>query len=572
MSTDRVPQKSTGHLERWVPGIGMIRRYQPGWLRADFVAGIVLAAILVPQGMAYAELAGLPAVNGLYTTMVCLVGYALFGPSRILVLGPDSSLGPLILLAIFPLAITHDPAELVALAGMLALLVAAIEIGLGLGKLGFVADLLSKEVQVGYMIGLGITIMVGQLPKLFGFSTDADKFLDEVRAFFDGLDARNGYTLAVGLASLALLLILPRFTRRIPAVLITVILSTLAVALLNLKDKGVTTVGSLPQGLPRPQFPDIALSDIGALLAAAIGITLVSLADTIATSTSFAARRGDEVDASQEMIGIGAANAFAGLFQGFPVSTSGSRTAVAEQGGAKSQVTGLVGAGLVAIMLLFLPDLLANLPNSALAAIVIAAALSLMDIAAVAKFRRVRTSAFVLAMTTALGVVLFGVLEGILIAVGLSILGFFKRNWWPTGQVLGRVASLDDAWRTVEAYPDAIQTPGVVVFRWEAPLFFANASVFRQEIHQLVNRFDAHWVVVQCEAITDIDVTAADMLERLDRELNQHGVHLVFVELRNRLYELLTRYGLLETLDQRHFYDSLDDALTSIDTMVRSRP
>ena len=572
MSTERVPQESTGHLERWVPGIGMIRRYQPGWLRADFVAGIVLAAILVPQGMAYAELAGLPAVNGLYTTMVCLVGYALFGPSRILVLGPDSSLGPLILLAILPLAITHDPAELVALAGMLALLVAAIEIGLGLGKLGFVADLLSKEVQVGYMIGLGITIMVGQLPKLFGFSTDADKFRDEVRAFFDGLDARNGYTLAVGLASLALLLILPRFTRRIPAVLITVILSTLAVALLNLKDKGVTTVGSLPQGLPRPQFPDIALSDVGALLAAAIGITLVSLADTIATSTSFAARRGDEVDASQEMIGIGAANAFAGLFQGFPVSTSGSRTAVAEQGGAKSQVTGLVGAGLVAIMLLFLPDLLANLPNSALAAIVIAAALSLMDIAAVAKFRRVRTSAFVLAMTTALGVVLFGVLEGILLAVGLSILGFFKRNWWPTGQVLGRVASLDDAWRTVEAYPDAVQTPGVVVFRWEAPLFFANASVFRQEIHQLVNRFDAHWVVVQCEAITDIDVTAADMLERLDRELNQHGVHLVFVELRNRLYELLTRYGLLETLDQRHFYDSLDDALTSIDTMVRSRP
>ena len=422
MSTDQVPRESTGHLERWVPGVGMIRRYKPAWLRSDVVAGVVLAAILVPQGMAYAELAGLPAVNGLYATMACLVGYALFGPSRILVLGPDSSLGPLILLAILPLAIADDPSELVALAGMLALLVAVIEIGLGLGKLGFVADLLSKEVQVGYMIGLGITIIVGQLPKLFGFSTDADKFLDEVRAFFDGLDARNGYTLAVGLASLALLLILPRFTRRVPAVLITVILSTLAVALLDLKDKGVTTVGSLPQGLPRPQFPDVALGDVGALLAAAIGITLVSLADTIATSTSFAARRGDEVDASQEMIGIGAANAFAGLFQGFPVSTSGSRTAVAEQGGAKSQVTGLVGAGLVAIMLLFLPDLLANLPNSALAAIVIAAALSLMDIATVAKFRRVRASAFLLAMTTTLGVVLFGVLKG-------SCLRSCSRSW-----------------------------------------------------------------------------------------------------------------------------------------------
>ena len=564
MSLERSPTSSRGGLDRWVPGVGLMRRYQRGWLRSDLVAGVVLAAILVPQGMAYAELAGLPAVNGLYTTMACLVGYALFGPSRVLVLGPDSSLGPLILVAILPLSVTDDPAELVVLAGMLALLVAAIEVGLGLGKLGFVADLLSKEVQVGYMIGLGVTIIVGQLPKLFGFSTDADAFVDELRAFINGFDQRNSYTVAVGLASLALLLILPRFTRRLPAVLITVVLSILAVSLFDLTSHGVSTVGSLPQGLPRPQFPSVALSDIGALFAAAIGITLVSLADTIATSTSFAARRGDEVDASQEMIGIGAANAFAGLFQGFPVSTSGSRTAVAEQGGAKSQVTGLVGAGLVAIMLLFLPGLLTNLPNAALAAIVIAAALSLMDIATVAKFLRVRTSAFMLAMTATLGVVFFGVLEGILIAVALSILAFFKRNWWPTGQVLGRVDSLD-SWHSIAVYPDATQTPEVVVFRWEAPLFFANAGTFRQEIRRLVSSSGAHWVVVQCEAITDIDVTAADMLERLDNELNDHGAHIVFVELRSRLHDLVTRYGLLETLDRRHFYDSIDDALADID-------
>ena len=412
---------------------------------------------------------------------------------------------------------------------------------------------------------------MGQLPKLFGFSTDGENFVQDVRAFFEGLDERNRYTLAVGLASLALLLILPRFTRRIPAVLITVILSTLAVPLFDLTDKGVTTVGSLPQGLPSLQFPSVPLSDIGVLLAAAIGITLVSLADTIATSTSFAARRGDEVDASKEMIGIGAANAFAGLFQGFPVSTSGSRTAVAEQGGAKSQVTGLVGAALVAIMLLFLPDLLANLPNSALAAIVIAAGLSLIDIATVAKFLRVRMSAFVLTMAATLGVVFFGVLEGILIAVALSILGFFRRNWWPTGQVLGRVASLDDAWHGLDLYPDAEQTPGVVVFRWEAPLFFANANMFREEIRRLVHSSDARWVVIECEAITDIDVTAADMLERLDSELNERGVHLVFVELRSRLHDLVNRYGLLETLDQKHFYDSLDEALAAIAARGRER-
>ncbi len=563
MESAPIPEVPPSRLEHWVPGVGVIRRYRRGWLRPDLVAGVVLAAILVPQGMAYAELAGLPAVNGLYTTVACLAGYALFGPSRILVLGPDASLGPLIFAAIAPLAVTNDPAELVALAGMLALLVAAIEIALGLGKLGFVADLLSKEVQVGYMIGLGITIVIGQLPKLFGFTTDADGFRNEVRAFFEGLDQRNRYALIVGLVSLALLLVLPRFTSRIPAVLITVALSTAAVSLFDLTAHGVSTVGSLPQGFPRPQFPSVDVGDIGPLLAAAIGIVFVSLADTIATSTSFAARRGEEVDASQEMIGIGAGNAFAGLFQGFPVSTSGSRTAVAEQSGAKSQVTGLVGAAVVLLMLVFLPDLLANLPNSALAAIVIAAALSLMDFASVRRFLRVRTSAFVIATTAALGVVFFGVLEGVLIAVAFSILLFFKRNWWPTGQVLGRTPGVD-GWHGIAAYPDAVQVPGVVVYRWEAPLFFANANIFQREVRRLVKRSDARWLVVQCEAINDIDVTAADMLERLDAELNERGVHLVFVELRGRLHDLITRYGLLETLDRRHFYDSIDDALEDI--------
>jgi len=556
-------QVTRASVGRWVPGIALLAKYERGWLRPDLVAGVVLAAILVPQGMAYAELAGLPAVNGLYTTVACLVGYALFGPSRVLVLGPDSSLGPLIFAAIVPLSITGDPAELVAFAGLLALLVGAIEIGLGLGKLGFVADLLSKEVQVGYMIGLGVTIVVGQLPKLFGFSTDADGFVDEVRAFANGLDERNRDTLIVGLASLALMLVLPRFTSRIPAVLITVVLSTLAVSVFDLKSHGVTTVGSLPQGFPRPQIPSVDLGDVGVLLAAAIGITLVSLADTIATSTSFAARRGDEVDASQEMVGIGAANSFAGLFQGFPISTSGSRTAVAEKSGARSQVTGLVGAALVVVMLVLLPDLLANLPNSALAAIVIAAALSLMDVAAAATFLRVRKSAFVLALTATLGVIFFGVLEGILIAVTLSILMFFRRNWWPTGEILGRVPSLD-SWHSVGAYSDAVQVPGVVVFRWEAPLFFANAGQFREEVRSLVRRSGVRWVVVQCEAMTDIDVTAADMLERLDEELNGQGVNMLFVELRSRLHDLVVRYGLLETLDHRHFYDSIDDALAEI--------
>ena len=562
MDAEQVEERPKG-IDRWVPGIHMLRTYRPSWLRSDLMAGIVLAAILVPQGMAYAELAGLPAVTGLYTTIACLVGYALMGPSRILVLGPDSSVSPLIFAAITPLLAGGDPATAITLAGMLALFVGAIEIGLGIGKLGFVADLLSKEVQVGYMNGLAITIIVGQLPKLFGFSTDADGFVEEVKAFFTSLDKTNATTLILGLTTLAVLLVLPRLSKKIPAVLVAVVGATMVTGLLELAKEGVETVGALPQGLPVPAFPWTSLSDVGPLLAAAVGIVLVSLTDTIATSTSFAARRGDEIDPNQEMIGIGSANFAAGLFQGFAISASGSRTAVAEQSGSKSQVTGLVGAGVVVVLLLFLPSLLADLPQSALAAVVIAAALSLVNLPILRKYLRVRKTSLLLSLVATIGVVLFGVLEGILFAVILSILLFFRRSWWPHGEVLGHVAHLD-GWHSVEAYPEAEQVPGVVVYRWEAPLFFANAGIFRQEVRRLVRRRRPRWIVLQCEAITDIDVTAADMLERLDRELNAQGVSIAFVELLSRLQDLVLRYGLLETLDREHFYPSVKSALEAI--------
>jgi len=562
MDAEQVEERPKG-IDRWVPGIHMLRTYRPSWLRSDLMAGIVLAAILVPQGMAYAELAGLPAVTGLYTTIACLVGYALMGPSRILVLGPDSSVSPLIFAAITPLLAGGDPATAITLAGMLALFVGAIEIGLGIGKLGFVADLLSKEVQVGYMNGLAITIIIGQLPKLFGFSTDADGFVEEVKAFFTSLDKTNATTLILGLTTLAVLLVLPRLSKKIPAVLVAVVGATMVTGLLELAKEGVETVGALPQGLPVPAFPWTSLSDVGPLLAAAVGIVLVSLTDTIATSTSFAARRGDEIDPNQEMIGIGSANFAAGLFQGFAISASGSRTAVAEQSGSKSQVTGLVGAGVVVVLLLFLPSLLADLPQSALAAVVIAAALSLVNLPILRKYLRVRKTSLLLSLVATIGVVLFGVLEGILFAVILSILLFFRRSWWPHGEVLGHVAHLD-GWHSVEAYPEAEQVPGVVVYRWEAPLFFANAGIFRQEVRRLVRRRRPRWIVLQCEAITDIDVTAADMLERLDRELNAQGVSIAFVELLSRLQDLVLRYGLLETLDREHFYPSVKSALEAI--------
>ena len=558
-------------LQRWAPGLATIRTYQRAWLRSDLVAGVVLAAILVPQGMAYAELAGLPAVTGLYTTIACLVAYAVFGPSKVLVLGPDSSVSPLILAAITPLIVTNDPASAIALAGMLAILVGLIEIGLGVAKLGFVADLLSSEVRVGYLNGLAVTVIVGQLPKLFGFSTSADNFIGEVRAFVHGLDQTNRTTLVTGIVTLAVLLVLPRLTRRVPAVLVAVVGVTVVSAALDLAAHGVKTVGSLPQGVPVPALPWTKLSDVGPLLIGAVGITMVSLTDTIATATSFAARRGDEVNPDQEMVGIGTSNIAAGFFQGFAVSVSGSRTAVADQSGAKTQLTGVVGAVLVVLLLLFFNGLLADLPQTALAAVVITAALSLTDLAAVRRFARIRPSSLAVSLVATAGVILLGVLQGIVIAIVLIVLLFFKRSWWPHGAVLGNVPELG-GWHSTARHPEAAELPGIVVYRWEAPLFFANCGQFRDQLRNLARERAPAWIVLQCEAVTDIDVTAADVLKALDEELNAAGTRLAFVELRDRLQELVRRYGLDTTLDQEHFYPRLDQALAAIDTASGDDP
>ena len=564
-------KKGPSGIARWIPGVWAIRTYDRRWTRSDVVAGVVLAAILVPQGLAYAELAGLPPVTGLYTSIGCLVGYAVFGPSRILVLGPDSSISPLIFAALLPLlAASGDVHRAIALAGMLAIIVAIIEIGLGIGKLGFVADLLSSEVQVGYMNGLALIIIVGQLPKLFGFSTDAEGFGPELKAFALGLDRTVVAALVVGLGVLAILLVLSRFTKVVPAVLVGIVAATVVSAIFDLHAHGVSTVGTLPRGVPTPSVPWTKWADVGPLTVAAVGITLVSLADTIATSSSFGARRGEEVDPNQEMIGIGAANLAAGLLQGFAVSTSGSRTAVVEQAGAKSQLASLVGAGIVVALLLFFNSLLADLPQSALAAVLIAAALSLLDLGALVRYSRVRKSALILSVVASLGVIVLGVLPGIVIAIVLAVLLFFRRSWQPHGAVLGDVQDLG-GWHNVERHPDAREIPGIVVYRWEAPLFFANAAAFRAQIRRVVAERSPSWVVVQCQAMTDVDVSAARMLEQLDRELNASGIHMAFVEMRSRLQDLVSRYGLFETLDRDRFYPTLEAAIAAVGGVTRRR-
>src|SRR6476620_696310 len=463
-----------------IPGLAALRSYRPGYLRQDLVAGLILTALLVPQGMAYAELAGLPPITGLYTSILCLAGYAVFGPSKILVLGPDSAVGPMIAACVIPLvAANGDPGKAVAYASILALMVGAVTVLAGVFKLGFVATLLSKPTQIGYMNGLALTIVIGQLPKLFGFSVDADGLIEETGAFVAGLT--NGRTvpaaLLVGVGSLVLILGFQRLLPRVPGVLVAVVLASVAVNVFDLTGLGVSVVGGLPEGFPPFTIPTVPLADLGLLFAGALGIALVSLTDTISTASAFAGRRGEDVDGNREMIGIGAANVAAGLFQGFPVSTSGSRTAVAEQNGARSQVTGLVGAGAVTLMLVFFPGLLRNLPQPTLAAIVIAASLSLADLPGLRRLWRQRRSDFALAMAAFLGVALLGVLPGIALAVALSVVDVFRRVWRPYRAVLGRVDGLK-GYHDVRRYPDAEQLTGLVLYRFSGQIIFAKAKTF----------------------------------------------------------------------------------------------
>ena len=548
----------------YLPGVALITSYQRKWLPRDIVAGLVLSALLVPQGMAYAELAGLPPVTGLYTSILCLLGYAVFGPSRILVLGPDSALGPMIAATIAPLLLAGgDPARAVVLASLLAVLVGVVMVIAGLARFGFVADLLSKPTQIGYMNGLALTIIISQLPKLLGFSVDADGLVAEARGFVFGLaqGEANATAAVLGVLSLVGILLLNRLLPKVPSILIVVVLAAVAVNALDLESHGVGTVCVIPQGIPPFTVPMVSWNDVPPLFLGALAIAVVALADTMSTASAFAARRGEQVRGNQEMIGIGAANIAAGFFQGFPVSTSGSRTAVAEQARSKSQVTGLVGAAVITLVLVFASSAMQYVPQPTLGAIVIAAALSLADIAGTRRLWRQRRMEFTLSIIALLGVALLGVLPGILVAVGLSILNVFRRAWWPHHVELGRVEGIAGLHDT-ERYPEAEVLPGLVVYRFDAPLIFANARVFGMALRAIAEeRPDLRWLVVAAEPITDVDTTASDMLQELDVWLNERGVSLIFAEMKDPVREKIERYELTRTIDPAHFFRTLDEAV-----------
>lgn len=550
---------------RWLPGMLVLRHYEIAWLRHDLVAGLVLTTVLVPVGIAYAVASGLPAITGLYATIFGLLAYALFGPSRVLVLGPDSSLAALILGIVLPLS-AGDPQRAMALAGMMAVVCGTLCIVAGAARLGFVTELLSKPIRYGYMNGIALTVLVSQLPAFFGIPIHGDGLLNNSLALVEAVftDKTNWTSLMLGSGTLAVIWGLKR-CKRLPGVLIGVVGTTVTVAVLDLVTRAdVSVLGSLPKGLPALVFPAIALDDVVPVLLGGLAVALVSFADTSVLSRAYAARARSFVDPNQEMVGLGVANLAVGLFQGFPVSASASRTPVAEAAGAKTQLAGIVGALAVAALLMVAPDLLKSLPTATLAAVVIASAVALIEIKDLRRIYRIQRWEFWLSIGCMVGVAVLGAIEGIGLAIVIAIIEFLWDGWRPHFAVLGRVDGVK-GYHDITRYPDARLIPGLVLFRWDAPLFFANAELFRDHVQGAVaaSPTPVRWLVVSAEPVTSVDVTAADILEELDDTLHAAGIDLCFAEMKDPVKDKLKRFGLFSSLGEQRFFPTLGQAVGS---------
>jgi len=562
-ATPKVPER-IGWL-RWFPGISTLRHYRTAWLHHDVVAGMVLVTMLVPVGIAYAVASGVPGIYGLYATIVPLLAYATVGPSRILVLGPDSSLAAVILGVVLPLSGT-DPLRAVALAGAMAVVSGALCILAGVARLGFVTELLSKPIRYGYMNGIALTVLISQLPKLLGFKIEDTGPLRELWAIAKAVVSgkTNWTAFAIGAGSLAVILLLRR-DKRIPGILIAVLGATSIVGLFDLATRAdISVLGPLPQGLPAFAIPWIGYDDIIPVLIGGGAVALVSFADTSVLSRAYAARLGTPVDPSQEMVGLGAANLAAGFFQGFPISSSSSRTPVAEAAGARTQLTGVVGALAVAALLLFAPNLLRNLPSAALAAVVIASAIGLFEITDLKRIFQIQRWEFWLSIACFAGVAVLGAIPGIGLAIVIAVIEFLWDGWRPYSAVLGRADGVE-GYHDVTRYPGARQIPGLVLLRWDAPLFFANAEPFKERVLDVVAKASppVRWLVVTAEPVTSVDVTAADALVELGASLHDADIELCFAALKDPVKDKLKRFGLFAQIGERCFFPTIDAAISS---------
>ena len=480
-------------------------------------------------------------------------------------LGPDSSLAALILGVVLPLS-AGDPAHAIALASAMAVVSGLVCIAAGAARLGFVTELLSKPIRYGYMNGIALTVLVSQLPKLFGFSVGGEGPLHKLWSMAQSIaqGETNWATFAIGAGVLAVVFTLKPF-KRIPGILVAVVGATLIVRGLGLNEShGVSVLGSLPRGLPAFAIPWVALDSIVPVLIGGVAVALVSFADTSVLSRAYAARLRQKVDPNQEMIGLGVANLAAGFFQGFPISSSSSRTPVAEASGARTQLTGVVGALVVALLLVVAPNLLAYLPSSALAAVVIASALGLVEFEDLARIYRIQRWEFWLSMACFAGVAVLGAIPGIGLAVVAAVIEFLWDGWRPHSAILGCAEGVK-GYHDITRYPEARQVPGLVLFRWDAPLFFANAEFFKERALDAIAQAPspARWLVIAAEPVTSVDVTAADVLAQLDRTLLSSGIQLVFAELKDPVKDKLKRFELFAQIGDKNFFPTIDEAVAA---------
>lgn len=543
------------------PGLAQFRGYRRSWLRGDVMAGLTVAAYLVPQGMAYATLAGLAPVAGLWASLLPLLIYAVLGSSRYLSAGPESSTALMTASALAPLA-AGDSGRYAMLAAALAGLVGVLCVAAGLLRLGFIADLLSRPVLIGYMAGVALIMVAGQLGRLTGTTVTGDGFIAEVRSLAHALPNVHWPTLALSAAVLAALLVLARIVPRAPGPFIAVALASAAVAVFSLDRHGIGVIGAVPEGLPPVGLSSVPLSDLATLAAASGGVALVAFSDSVLNARVFAARKGETIDANAELRALGLCNMGSAVCHGFPVSSSASRTALGELAGARTQMYSLVALSLLLAVMLFAHGLLATFPTAALGAMVVYAAVRLIDIAAFRRLAKFRRSELILALLTACAVLIFGVLYGVLAAVGLSILDLLRRVARPHDSVLGfvpGVAGMHD----IADYPQAQLEPGLLVYRYDAPLFFANAEDFRTRAMAAVdaNPDPVRWFVLNAEANVEVDLTALDAVDQLRRDLTRRGIVFAMARVTWHLRVALDAAGLLDTIGEDHIFPTLPTAV-----------
>ncbi|CAI9414275.1 SulP family inorganic anion transporter [Nocardioides sp. T2.26MG-1] len=552
---------SRSDVSRQLPGLTRLRHYQRPWLRYDVLAGVTVAAYLIPQVMAYAEIAGLPPVVGLWAIIGPLLVYAVLGSSRQLSVGPESTTALMTAAAVGSVA-AGDPERYAAIAAALSLVVGAICLGGWIGRLGFLADLLSKPVLVGYMAGIAAIMVASQLGKVTGVRVDADSFATEVAYVARHLDEVHVPTTVLAVTVLALLLTGSHLLPRSPMPLLGMLAAAAVVALFDLEDRGIAVVGEIPAGLPRPSLPSVSAGDIGSILLPAVGLAIVAYSDNVLTARTFAVRNGYPIDGDQEFLALGAANLASGVMHGFPVSSSGSRTVIGDALGSRSQLYSLVALATVLLTMVFLRPVLASFPTAALGAIVVYAAIRLVDVAEFRRIARFRRSELLLALTTTVAVLALDVLYGVLVAIGLSILDLLRRVARPHDGILGfapGVAGMHD----IDDYPDAQAVQGLVVYRYDSPLFFANVEDFKRRALAALDQAGTptEWFLLNAEANVQVDITAIDALEELRQELESRGIVFAMARVKQDLQDDLRPSGFVDRLGEDRVFMTLPTAV-----------